>query len=151
CGVVAGGLMLVAGRPSIARAPSTLHLVMAFGLIVVLTGLLFGDVIAAVLGRDTTLTRRTALWDGLLRMSRDPAAGAGVESVWLGDRVASVWQRHWWHPNQAHNGYLETYLNLGGIGVLLLAAVILRGYRNVVATLYEDPEAGRLKLAYLVA
>jgi hypothetical protein len=30
-------------------------------------------------------------------------------------------------------------------------AIIVRGYRNIVAALYDDPETGRLKLAYLVA
>src|SRR5262249_29264264 len=84
-------------------------------------------------------------------MSPDPIVGAGFESFWLGRRVTSLWERYWWRPNQAHNGYLETYLNLGAIGVLLLGGLIVRGYRNVIATLYQDPEAGRLKLAFLAA
>jgi O-antigen ligase len=121
------------------------------GLVAVLFGLLFADVFTAVMGRDTTLTGRTALWAELLRMTDDPVLGSGFESFWLGDRAAQLWQRHWWKPNQAHNGYLEIFLNLGWIGVLLLGVVIVRGYRNVVVELYRDPPVGRLKLAYLAS
>ena len=54
--------------------------------------------------------------------------------------------------NEAHNGYLEVYLSLGWIGVALLATLIITGYRNaMVAALRRDPDAGRLKLAFLVA
>jgi O-antigen ligase len=151
CFLAAGALMMVAGTPAFARAPSRLHTVVAAGLVAVLFGMLFMDVFTAVMGRDTTLTGRTALWDELLQMSADPVLGAGFESFWLGDRATSLWARHWWRPNQAHNGYLEIYLNLGLIGVVLLAAVIVRGYRNVVASLSYDPSGGRLRLAYLTA
>jgi O-antigen ligase len=151
CLFVGAALMLVAGTPTVARAPGSLHMVVGAGLAVVMFGLLFVDMLTAVLGRDTTLTGRTALWDELLQVGSDPVLGAGFESFWLGRRVARLWEQHWWRPNQAHNGYLETYLNLGGIGVVLLLAIIVRGYRNVVAALYHDPEIGRLKLAYLGA
>jgi len=151
CFLAAGALMMVAGTPGVAKTPSRLHAVVAAGVVAVLCGMLFMDVFAAVMGRDTTLTGRTALWSELLQMSADPVLGAGFESFWLGDRATRLWARHWWRPNQAHNGYLEIYLSLGLIGVVLLAAVIVRGYRNVVATLYYDPSGGRLRLAYLTA
>jgi O-antigen ligase len=151
CFAVAGGLMMAAGTPTFRRTPGALHIAVAAGVIAVLCGLLFADVLTSALGRDTTLTGRTELWDTLLEMSPDPVLGTGFESFWLGPRVARLWQQYWWHPNQAHNGYLETFLNLGAIGVLLLMAVIVRGYRNVVDALVYDPEGGRLKLAYLTA
>jgi O-antigen ligase len=117
----------------------------------VLVGLLFAGTLTAVLGRDTTLTGRTDLWERLLAMSPNAVLGAGFESFWLGDRMTRLWHEYWWKPNQAHNGYLETFLNLGVIGVGLLVAMIVRGYRNVVVALAYDPPTARLKVAYLVA
>jgi O-antigen ligase len=50
--------------------------------------------------------------------------------------------------NQAHNGYLEIYLNLGWIGLILLGAVIVTGYRNLMRGFRDNFEMGRLKLAF---
>ena len=52
--------------------------------------------------------------------------------------------------NQAHNGYLDVFLNLGWVGVALLGLVVARGYGNVFRALRRDPVAGRLKLAFFV-
>ena len=52
---------------------------------------------------------------------------------------------------KAHNGYLELYLNLGWIGVALLAGLILISYPKVIATLRADPQTGSLGLAFFVA
>ena len=32
--------------------------------------------------------------------------------------------------NQAHNGYIEIYLNLGWVGLTLLGAMVIAGYRQ---------------------
>jgi exopolysaccharide production protein ExoQ len=152
CLLVAGSLMLVAGSRAFASEPNGLHFLVGTGFVVLLCGLLlFGAAFTEALGRDATLTGRTALWDGLLSGVVDPVVGAGFESFWLGERLTRLWNQYWWRPNQAHNGYLEIYLNLGAIGVLLLVFVLLRGYRNVSIALRRDPEVGRLKLAFLVA
>jgi O-antigen ligase len=52
--------------------------------------------------------------------------------------------------NQAHNGYLEIYLNLGWIGVTLFVILILTGYRNVISAFHRDPNPAKLGIAYLV-
>ncbi len=53
-----------------------------------------------------------------------------------------------WRLNEAHNGYLEIYLNLGVIGVVFLALMIAVGYRNVLAIIRRDADAGRIRAAY---
>jgi len=88
------------------------------------------DSVIEGLGRDTTLTGRTELWDTLKMMEANPLIGAGFESFWLGERAEKLWSIYWWKPNQAHNGYYETYLNLGLIGVALLCGMIVAGYRK---------------------
>jgi O-antigen ligase len=151
CCIVAMALMMLAGSHALARRPTALHVVFATGLLVLLPGWVMFDVFTEALGRDTTLTGRTELWQGLLRLAMDPILGAGFESFWLGDRIEKLWNLYWWRPNQAHNGYLEIYLNLGWIGVALLGVVIVRGYTSVIRTLHYDPELGRLKLGFLTA
>ena len=53
--------------------------------------------------------------------------------------------------NQAHNGYLEQYLNLGYIGVVFIAVIILSGLLRVRSHLKDDPAAGILRLCFIVS
>ena len=119
------------------------------------------DSVITGLGRDSTLTGRTELWDTLKTMEPNPLFGAGFESFWLGDRVEKLWSIYWWKPNQAHNGYYETYLNLGLIGVALLLAMMVSAYRKsrlaMQPTHLEDPtraapsEMAAFRLAFVLA
>lgn len=108
------------------------------------------QVIILGLGREQTLTGRIDFWKELIPMTTNPWIGTGYESFWLGDRAEIFWRRYYWHPNQAHNGYLETYLNLGWIGVLLLTGVLFSCYRSVRRTLIDDFDNGIFQMAYLV-
>ena len=51
-------------------------------------------------------------------------------SFWLGSRLDSVWELRG-RVTEAHNGYLETYLNLGIIGLFLFVVFLLASYRNI--------------------
>jgi O-antigen ligase len=51
---------------------------------------------------------------------------------------------------EAHNGYLEIYLNLGWVGITLLSLLLMAGYRNVIAMFGRDRQAGRIRLAFFV-
>ena len=114
---------------------------------------LFADIGGLLLmrvGREPTLTGRTDLWSTLLTFTASPMFGTGFESFWLGPRLEKIWGLQWWHPNEAHNGYLETYLNLGWVGVWLLAFVIIVGYRRIHDMVRYDPAGGQLRLAFFV-
>ena len=104
-----------------------------------------------VLGRDATLTDRTHLWGDVISLQDSPILGVGFESFWLGERAVILGEEWWWHPNQAHNGYIETYLNLGFVGLFLLVGVILSTFRNIKQQFPVDLGVARLRLAYLVA
>jgi len=154
CFVLTTGLMAGHMFLKMARRPGIVHLMT----IVVLMGcfsVLFvnaGGGLLKTMGRDPTLTGRTEIWGHLLDLSENPIVGTGFESFWLGKRLERLWAiPSLNHINEAHNGYLELYLNLGWVGLTLLAIVIVTGYSNVVRLLSRDPEAGRLRLAYLVA
>lgn len=108
-----------------------------------------GEAVEA-LGRNSTLTGRTEIWKLVLGMAKNPVFGTGYESFWLGDRLQKLWHYYWFPINEAHNGYIEVYLNLGWIGLALLALFFITGYRNAVATLRRDRGAGGLRLGFIV-
>ena len=114
---------------------------------------LFGvyETIIVLLGRDATLTDRTFLWADLVKADINPLLGAGFESFWMGDRLRSMWVKFPFRPNQAHNGYLETYVNLGLIGVFLLVGLLVATYGKARRSLNRDFEWGRFRLGYLIA
>jgi exopolysaccharide production protein ExoQ len=153
CFLVGASLMAVMRLPRLARTPAVVHVLVATIALVVVSDVFFidGSGLVQAMGRDPTLTGRTELWGRVLQLRVDPLFGAGFESFWLGTRLDTLWRMYWWHPNQAHNGYLEVFLNLGWIGLLLLGAVIARGYRNVVDAVRLEPQTGGLRLAFFVA
>lgn len=107
--------------------------------------------IIVMLGRNPNLSDRTAVWADVLAMQNRPILGYGFESFWLGDRLLELWDKWWWRPNQAHNGYIETYLNLGFVGLGLLAGLLLSTFRRIRRQLLSDFEFARLRLAFLFA
>jgi len=113
--------------------------------------LIFGvsGTLIRALGRDSTLTGRTEIWDIVLAVDINPILGAGFESFWLGDRAERIWAKYWFHPNQAHNGYLETYLNLGWLGLTLMVCWILSAFLRVGSTLLSDFDFGRFRMGLL--
>jgi len=107
--------------------------------------------VIAALGRDPTLTDRTALWADVIALQPNLLFGAGFEGFWLGDRLKTLWDHWWWHPNQAHNGYLETWLNLGFVGIALLAVVIADTFRRIRAQLTPEFGLADFRIACLFA
>lgn len=152
CFVIGVSLLLMTTFSTFAQKPAAVHLFA--GVVVLLSvSVLFLDVgtgLIGAMGRDTTLTGRTGLWADLLDTRTNHWLGTGFESFWLGARAEYFWEHYWWHPNQAHNGYLELFLTVGWIGVALHGLVMTWGYRNIVGSLQHDPALGRLRLAFFM-
>jgi len=106
------------------------------------------DTVAQSLGRDPTLTDRTVLWQTLLTLDTNPLLGTGYESFWLGDRLTRIWLAYpSIQPNQAHNGYLEIYLNLGLVGLCLLTGFLIVSYWRIWSGLNSASNLRSLSLA----
>jgi O-antigen ligase len=153
CFVFGSGLIFVASFPKLARKRKLIHF-MVVGTLAVSVSALFlhvGSGLVETVGRNTTLTGRTDLWEHLLAMDTNPVLGTGFGSFWLGARLEKLWAIYWWHPNESHNGYLETYLNLGWMGLFLLGLLVVSGYRNVLNMLRRESDIGKLCLAFFVA
>jgi exopolysaccharide production protein ExoQ len=148
--MMASCLLLVANLRAAKRRPAVVHVFIASMVAVSISVLFLGASPDALktLGRNPTLTGRTEVWGHLLSLVQNPVFGTGFESFWLGPRLEKMWTLYWWHPNQAHNGYLEVFLNLGWIGVALLVLVLAKGYRTVFSAWRGNIPMGSLWLAY---
>ena len=104
----------------------------------------------SALGRDPTLTGRTVLWKDVINMGTNFFLGAGYDSFWLGERRAKLWAMYWWHPTEAHNGYLEIYIELGIIGLTMLLGIIVTGFKRVKRSFIYDFEYGRLRMTFFL-
>jgi hypothetical protein len=156
CFFMGGALIVATAFWKFARKPLVVHLMVltmvgaAFGLLFLHIG---GGVAFQKLGRNATLTGRTEIWAGLLRFSGNPLIGTGFDSFWMGTRMERIWAAggQLYGINEAHDGYLEIYLNLGWVGIALLGTFIVTGYRNILAALRIEPEMGRIRLGLFVA
>ena len=149
CFLLGAALILITTR-YMGSGPARVHVIVAAVAMTVLLGVLFPNgytYVVEALGRNTTLTGRTEIWDDLFRMDFSPWVGTGFESFWLGERADYMASRYYFHPNQAHNGYIEMYVNLGLIGVGFLVLLMASGYRRITATYHENASLGPLRLA----
>ena len=151
CFLLACPLVLAANMRVVARRPARMHLLIAAVVSVSISALFFTTGLLQTIGRNATLTDRTGLWASVFSMATNPWLGTGFESFWLGPRLDKLWSLYPWHPIQAHNGYIEIFLNLGWAGIFLLAVVIAAGYRTVIASLRRNRPTASLMLAYFVA
>jgi exopolysaccharide production protein ExoQ len=104
------------------------------------------------IGRDMTLTGRTDIWKQVLERVDNPLLGTGYMSYWLGERIKFFWEESNWQfrLNTSHNGYIETYINLGIIGVAILLIWLISGYNYCIRTFKTDFAFGRMSLAIMV-
>src|SRR5580658_212075 len=143
CGSKTSTVCLILGCLMIAAAHSTLgqrHVgwfkAMApaiFVLYLILTvGFGLGAQMSESVGGTADMSDRTRIWQVLLSVPINPVLGCGYQSFWLGPRIQWVWSRLTGdNVFEAHNGYLQTYLDLGVIGVLLVCSFLIATYRKI--------------------
>jgi O-antigen ligase len=150
CFAMGSLLIFLAGQPVFRRSPGRLHVLVVGMAAVVGLSMAFGldSLILGAMGRDSTLTGRTEIWQAVIPLCPNPLIGTGFDSFWntygghlegLKGYIAGV--------TTAHNGYIETYLNLGWLGVFSVSLIILGAYGRAARSFRINPEDGRLMLA----
>ncbi len=154
CFVMGAGLMLTTRLKLMRRNPAAVHvLVLGLAVTVGLVMLLGGGASAAqALGRNPTLTGRTDIWAAVIPMAPNPLVGAGFESFWLSTRVSERLAEliPGLPLNEAHDGYIEVYLNIGWVGLGLIGLILIDGYRRSVKAFRREPAIGSLLLVYIL-
>ena len=153
CFIIGTCILLFMQRPSVRRHIKylgTYSLSLGFLLLILYTvpGVL--EALVGLVGRDMTFTGRTDLWTDLLTEPINPLIGTGYESFWLGPGAQRMWEKYYFHPVQAHNGYLQTYLNDGLVGVGLLIAMIVSAGTKLKKDLLAGSSFGILRFSFLV-
>jgi len=160
CFLIGGVLILVLSRRAFVRRPAWVH-AMCLTIVVASGAALFlgtGDV-ASALGRQSNMSGRTDIWAAVIPVVPNVLVGAGFESFWISPNALlfrEQMSRLGWYAalvkdlNEAHNGYIEVYLNLGWIGVCLIALVLISGYKRAVKALMRDPELGSLFIGFMI-
>jgi O-antigen ligase len=105
--------------------------------------------LSEAVGRNATMGDRTRIWKILLSAHTNPVLGTGYQSFWLGSRL------EWFAAlasgdavQEAHNGYLAVYLELGLIGLFLICAFLTASYRTICKRLNHLTPLGSLGLAF---
>ena len=151
CFVMGCIVILAAHSKVFRRHPALLKTIIpaSFGLFLILDlGFALGGSLAKAVGKDPTLTDRTKIWAFLLGMHTNPIIGTGYQSFWLGSRLKYFWDNAGLGPiNEAHNGYLEVYLELGLIGVILLVGFLIVSYWVICRRLTSSSSLAVLGLA----
>jgi O-antigen ligase len=103
------------------------------------------------LGRDITLTDRTFIWHDVYAACTNPAIGIGFGGFWIGRTANIPWNADMtWVLGQAHSGYIDTYLQLGVIGCLLLAGSLVSSLWRAMAGLTEDFDFAAFRITLLL-
>ncbi len=126
----------------------------AGGVILLFAAQLTFDIFGAFIelsGHVSTIEGRAELWQELLQFKINPILGTGFESFWLGERLRKLWEVHWWHPTEAHNGYLETYLSLGLLGLSAMIGLLIATFKKCRIELLTNFQWGRFRMGVLAA
>jgi exopolysaccharide production protein ExoQ len=111
------------------------------------------DSALALEGRDTSLTGRTDLWTDVIALgSKRPIVGYGFGGFWTEARAAYLKEIYIWGPLQSHNGYIEIFVNLGLIGLVLFGFVSIGAFKGAFrqCSLYFDYGLFRIILLIVV-
>jgi O-antigen ligase len=106
--------------------------------------------ISYILYGDSSLTGRTVIWDfANSEIARSPLVGWGYQSFWLVPGSPAIVDAPGWvkmMPN-AHNGYIDTKLEMGYVGLAFLVAFLIATLHAVGRVADRDPARARLLLS----
>lgn len=112
------------------------------------------ELVVGSVGKDLTLTGRTDIWPIVIRQGlQRPILGYGYSGFW-GDwnsPGAAVWKDYGWLAPNAHNGFIDLWIQLGFVG----AAVFILGFlqmfiRSLQLSKQSDPSLYSWSVIYLI-
>jgi exopolysaccharide production protein ExoQ len=120
------------------------------GLMVSASAVSASNLLFKAVGRNRTFTDRVPLWQDLIKIGgRNPVGGAGFGGFWLGS-LTGLWARHTWRPTNGHNGYVDVFLDLGVVGLVIMGFLIVRTYVKARDSIEDEWGIRRLLLAFVV-
>jgi O-antigen ligase len=119
--------------------------IIALGVISVFTNASLVGGLAPIVGRNSTLTDRTSIWETLLPVVRqNPLFGKGIGGFWTPQH------REILQFSEAHNGYLDSIIEFGFVGLILISAFLLVSVQKSQRMLVHDFDWGVLCTCYII-
>lgn len=116
-----------------------------YGIITVLVSGSSAGFLASSAGRDASLTGRTDIWAAILPVAmRHPLIGSGFGGFW------TYKVREYYQISEAHNGYLEVFIGLGFVGVLLVSIFLLSCCKKAYRELTNNFSWGTLFTCFII-
>jgi exopolysaccharide production protein ExoQ len=147
------GLVLMLSGWLASRTFSRVVLVMALSLpFLVLLTQQFGSILTpvlGVLGRDATFTGRTDIWKHIDLTTVNPLIGAGFYNFWGGKGGQAIREIMQTDVPNAHDGYLDLYLDGGAIGLAILFGLLFATGRRIIKKV-RDSLYQRMRFVVLV-
>jgi exopolysaccharide production protein ExoQ len=148
------GLTLIAGRAMRASpAVVLLSLLSCYAVLSTLSGFT-ANRLSYMLYGDSSFTGRTVIWDfANTEISRRPFLGWGYQSFWLaGPDAPSKVDAPGWVKNMpnAHNGYVDTKLEMGYVGLAFLVIFITATLHAIKRVAARDPARAWLLLSLAI-
>jgi O-antigen ligase len=150
---LAGLTLLTARSTRISPAILLLSIPVCYAVLSGITGFSMNRVSYWLYG-DSTFTGRTIIWDfANYEIARKPLLGWGYQSFWLvGPGAPSLVEAPGWvkyMPN-AHNGYVDTTLEMGYVGYYLLVIFVIATLHAIGRLAYRDAARAWLVLSLAV-
>ncbi len=105
--------------------------------------------VLGLLGRDATFTGRTDIWKHIGLTTVNPLVGAGFYNFWGGKGGEAIRVAMQTEVPNAHDGYLDLFLDGGIIGLILLFCVLWTSGRRIIANLGKN-RYQRVRFAFLI-
>jgi O-antigen ligase len=123
---------------------------LAIGLVVLLLNLLdtsLVEIVAMSVGRKPDLTGRTDLiWDVLLPIAwQHPIFGAGFGSFWIAPVPGLTLD-----VNEAHNGYLDVFMELGVVGLVFVFCLFANYFQRAKQEFQDSFHWAAFRLSFLL-
>jgi exopolysaccharide production protein ExoQ len=118
--------------PRMRKILLTIAIILGTGALLAALGAGGYDLLLSAFGKDATLTGRTYLWSqGLAAAAQNPVLGVGYQAYWVqGFPDAERLWREFYIASRTgfhfHDTYIETLVELGVAGTLLLSLVFIR-------------------------
>lgn len=117
-----------------------------FGVIIAVAGVYLGavDLVLGLFGKDSTLTGRTYLWEqGIEAAAQHPFFGVGYQAYWVQgfSEPERLWEEFFIGSRSGfhfHNTFIETTVETGFIGLLLLVSVLVIAFGGHIGRLLGD-------------
>lgn len=111
----------------------------------------FADIVVEALGRNMTFTGRTPIWAACVAAEINPLFGSGYASFWKSVHAQEISSslKFYFTLQEAHSGYVETYLSGGLVGLGLLITAIVTSTRRIMRRL-RNTMRSRLSLVVVI-